>query len=49
MAIWLSLSIVEKDDFFLNVNKDLHNRLLERKIDHDFITRPGAHTWTVLE
>lgn len=30
-------------DFFLNVNKDLHNRLLERKIDHDFITRPGGH------
>ena len=28
-----------EDDFFLNVNKDLHNRLLERKIDHDFITR----------
>lgn len=30
-------------DFFLNVNKDLHERLLERKIDHDFITRPGVH------
>lgn len=30
-------------DFFLDVNKDLHNRLLERKIDHDFITRPGGH------
>jgi enterochelin esterase-like enzyme len=26
------------------VNKDLHNRLLEKKIDHDFITRPGGHT-----
>ena len=33
-------------DFFLNVNKDLHNALLERKIDHDFITRPGAHNGT---
>ena len=31
-------------DFFLNVNKDLHNRLFEKKIDHDFITRPGGHT-----
>lgn len=31
-------------DFFLNVNKDLHNRLLEKKIDYDFITRPGGHT-----
>lgn len=33
-----------EDDFFLNVNKDLHNRLLARKINHDFITRPGGHT-----
>ena len=31
-------------DFFIQVNKDLHNRLLEKKIDHDFITRPGGHT-----
>lgn len=31
-------------DFFLNVNKDLHNRLLARKIQHDFISRPGGHT-----
>ena len=30
-------------DFFLNVNKNLHQRLLDRKIDHDFITRPGGH------
>lgn len=30
-------------DFFLNVNKELHERLLRRKIDHDFIVRPGAH------
>lgn len=33
-----------ESDFFIGVNKDLHNRLLERKIDHDFITRPGGHT-----
>lgn len=33
-----------ESDFFLNVNKDLHNRLLARKINHDFITRPGGHT-----
>lgn len=32
-----------ESDFFLNVNKDLHNRLLGRKINHDFITRPGGH------
>lgn len=33
-----------EDDFFLNVNKDLHYRLLALKINHDFITRPGGHT-----
>lgn len=31
-------------DFFLEVNKDLHNRSLARKIDHDFTIRPGGHT-----
>lgn len=35
-----------EDDFFLDVNKDLHKRLLEKKIDHDFITRPGGHNGT---
>ena len=30
-------------DIFQEVNKTLHNLLLERKIDHDFITRPGGH------
>lgn len=30
-------------DFFLEVNKSLHQRLLGRGIDHDFTTRPGAH------
>ncbi len=32
-----------ESDFFLEVNKELHKRLLDRNIDHDFITRPGAH------
>ncbi|MDR0939001.1 MAG: esterase family protein [Mediterranea sp.] len=32
-----------EDDFFLEVNKELHQRLLARGIDHDFITRPGGH------
>ena len=32
-----------ESDFFLEVNKDLHKRLLGRGIDHDFITRPGVH------
>lgn len=33
-----------ESDFFLEVNKELHKRLLAYKIDHDFITRPGGHT-----
>lgn len=33
-------------DFFLKVNQALHQALLDRKIDHDFTTRPGGHTWT---
>lgn len=31
------------DDFFLQVNKNLHEELLKRKINHDFILRPGVH------
>jgi S-formylglutathione hydrolase FrmB len=34
------------DDFFYKVNLDLHNKLLEEKIPHDFIIRPGGHSWT---
>ncbi len=33
------------DDFFYKVNVNLHNLLLERNIPHDFITRPGGHSW----
>ncbi|MFD0749624.1 alpha/beta hydrolase [Mucilaginibacter calamicampi] len=33
------------DDFFFKVNTELHDKLLERKIPHDFIIRPGAHNW----
>lgn len=33
------------DDFFFEVNKNLHEQLLYRNIPHDFITRPGGHTW----
>ena len=31
------------DDFFLAVNKAVHERLLSQKIAHDFILRPGGH------
>ncbi|MBE7177647.1 MAG: esterase family protein [Mucilaginibacter polytrichastri] len=33
------------DDFFYTVNKNLHEKLLERNIPHDFTLRPGAHNW----
>lgn len=32
-------------DFFYRVNVNLHEKLLERNIAHDFISRPGAHNW----
>lgn len=33
------------EDFFFTVNRNLHEKLLERNIPHDFIVRPGAHNW----
>lgn len=30
-------------DFFLDVNRALHQKLLQMKIDHDYIERPGKH------
>lgn len=32
------------DDFFYKVNVELHKKMEDRNIPHDFITRPGAHT-----
>ena len=32
------------DDFFLQVNRDLHKKLMDLKIDHDYIERPGGHS-----
>lgn len=34
-----------KDDFFYEVNANLHQKMMERNIAHDYISRPGAHTW----
>lgn len=31
------------DDFFFDINEKLHRRLLEAKIPHDYLTRPGVH------
>ncbi len=33
------------DDYFINDNRNLHQLLLEAKIDHDYIERPGKHSW----
>jgi len=43
-----SLSLIidcGSSDFFYKVNVNLHDKLLERNIDHDFISRPGGHSW----
>jgi S-formylglutathione hydrolase FrmB len=34
------------DDFFIPVNRALHEKLLQLKINHDYIERPGAHNHT---
>jgi len=33
------------EDFFYKVNTELHDKMVERNIEHDFIVRPGAHNW----
>ncbi len=33
------------DDFLIELNRDLHRRLVEAKVPHDYTERPGAHTW----
>jgi S-formylglutathione hydrolase FrmB len=33
------------DDFFYKVNKALHEKMLQLKIAHEYIERPGKHDW----
>ena len=33
------------DDFFYTINKDLHEKMVRLKIPHDYIERPGGHSW----
>lgn len=33
-------------DFFYEVNQNFHEKLLLRKIPHEYIQRPGEHNWT---
>ena len=34
------------DDFFYEVNCNLHEKLMKEGIPHDFYVRPGRHNWT---
>lgn len=34
------------DDFFFEVNCNLHKKLMEEGIPHDFYIRPGGHSWS---
>lgn len=33
------------EDFFYDINKALHQQLLQLKVKHEYIERPGGHTW----
>lgn len=33
------------DDFLLQTNVAIHKKLLDLKIPHDYVERPGAHSW----
>jgi S-formylglutathione hydrolase FrmB len=33
------------EDFVLPFNEELHKKLMKRKINHDYILRPGKHDW----
>jgi S-formylglutathione hydrolase FrmB len=33
------------EDFFYEVNKSLHQKLLQQQISHDYTERPGKHDW----
>ena len=33
------------EDFFYRPNEQLHQKLLDRNIAHDYVSRPGDHSW----
>lgn len=33
------------DDFFYEINRNLHQKMLQLKIPHDYTERPGKHNW----
>jgi len=42
LAIFVDCGV---DDFFIDINRNLHHKLLQQKIPHDYIERPGGHSW----
>ncbi|SNC65807.1 S-formylglutathione hydrolase FrmB [Hymenobacter gelipurpurascens] len=37
------------DDFLIEINRELHRRLVYNHTPHDYTERPGAHTWQYWE
>jgi S-formylglutathione hydrolase FrmB len=37
------------DDFLIETNRELHRLLMDNKTPHDYIERPGGHTWAYWE
>ena len=33
------------DDFLIEINRELHRRLVYNNTPHDYTERPGGHTW----
>ena len=33
------------EDFFYKINSNLHKKMLDLKIPHEYIERPGKHDW----
>jgi S-formylglutathione hydrolase FrmB len=33
------------DDFLIDTNRQMHQLLMENSVAHEYIERPGAHTW----
>jgi len=42
LAIMLDIGV---DDFFIEQNRALHQAMLDLRIRHDYIERPGIHDW----
>ena len=34
------------EDFFHKVNAELHQKMLDAKVPHEYTSRPGNHNWT---